>query len=45
MPMYIDTADVNLIFWGSIIICIIAAFIPAMVAACINPVKALQSGS
>ena len=45
IPMHIDTNDVNLIFWGSIIICVVAALVPAIVAACVNPVKALQSGS
>ena len=45
IPMYIDSTDVNLIFWGAVIICLVAAFIPALVAACVNPVKALQIGS
>ena len=45
IPMHIDANDVNLIFWGSIIICVTAALVPAIVAACVNPVKALQSGS
>ena len=44
VPMYLDPGDINMIFWGSIIICLVASLIPALIAACVNPVKALQSG-
>ncbi|MCM8536676.1 MAG: FtsX-like permease family protein [Lentisphaeraceae bacterium] len=44
VPMYLDPNDINMIFWGSIIICIVASIIPAIIAACVNPVKALHSG-
>ncbi len=43
VPMLILPADVSLIFWGSIAICALAAFFPAIVAVSINPVQALHS--
>lgn len=43
VPMLILSSDVHLIFWGAIIICAIASLFPALVAVCVNPVKALQS--
>lgn len=45
VPVYVDPSDINLIFWGAIGICLIASMVPAMIAASINPVKALQGGS
>ncbi|NQZ60399.1 MAG: ABC transporter permease, partial [Lentisphaeraceae bacterium] len=46
IPKHIDwNGDVPLILIGSLIICVVAALVPAIVAACVNPVKALQSGS
>ena len=45
VPMYLDPSDINLILWGAIGICLIAAMVPAIIAASINPVKALQGGS
>jgi lipoprotein-releasing system permease protein len=44
VPMYLDPSDIQLILWGSISICLLAATVPAIIAASINPVKALQSG-
>ncbi|MCM8539691.1 MAG: FtsX-like permease family protein [Lentisphaeraceae bacterium] len=45
VPMYLDPSDINLILWGAIGICLIASIVPAVIAASINPVKALQGGS
>jgi len=45
VPVYKDPSDINFILWGAIGICLIAAIIPAIIAASINPVKALQGGS
>lgn len=45
VPVYKDPGDINFILWGAIGICLIAAIIPAIIAASINPVKALQGGS
>ena len=45
VPIYMDPSDINLIIKGAISICLIASIIPAIIAANINPVKALQGGS
>jgi lipoprotein-releasing system permease protein len=45
IPMKLDNADVQFILWGAIGICLLAAIIPAIIAATVNPVKALQSGN
>ena len=45
VPVFKDPNDINFILWGAIGICLIAAIIPAIIAASINPVKALQGGS
>ena len=45
VPMYLDPSDINLILCGAISICLIASMVPAIIAASINPVKALQGGS
>ena len=43
VPMLILPSDVNLIFFGSIIICSVASLFPALVAISVNPVRALHS--
>ena len=45
VPMYLDPSDINMILWGAIGICLIAAMVPAVIAASVNPVKALQGGN
>ena len=45
VPMYLDPSDIQTILWGAVSICLIAAIIPALIAASINPVKALHSGN
>ena len=45
LPMVLDPNDVQLIVWGAIGICLLAATIPAIIAASVNPVKALQGGN
>ena len=43
VPAYYDFSDIGLILFGSIIVCTLASAIPAIIAASVNPVKALQS--
>ena len=43
VPAYYEAVDVLIVFLASVLICAIAALIPAVIAAAINPVKALQS--
>ncbi|MCH2207318.1 MAG: ABC transporter permease [Lentisphaerales bacterium] len=45
VPVLQDPTDIRLILWGSVSICLLSALIPAIIAASINPVKALQSGN
>ena len=45
VPMFLDPTDIKIILWGAVAICLVAALIPAIIAASINPVKALQSGN
>ena len=45
VPMYLDPSDIQTILWGAVSICLIAATVPALIAASINPVKALHSGN
>jgi lipoprotein-releasing system permease protein len=43
VPAYYDTGDICTVFFISVLICAVAAMVPAAIAASINPVKALQS--
>ena len=45
IPMFLDPSDIQMILWGAISICLLAAIVPAVIAASINPVKALHSGN
>ena len=43
VPAFFNGVDMFLIFFASILICSLASMVPAVIAASINPVKALQS--
>lgn len=43
VPAYYELSDIAIIFIGSVLICTLASAIPAIIAASVNPVKALQS--
>lgn len=45
VPFKLDPTDIKIILWGSVTICLLSAIIPAIIAASIKPVKALQSGN
>ena len=43
VPAYYEFNDVAIIFLGAVLVCTLASAIPAVIAASVNPVKALQS--
>jgi lipoprotein-releasing system permease protein len=43
VPVYYDTTEISFIVIGAILVCSLASSVPAIIAASVNPVKALQS--
>ena len=43
VPVHYNPVDILTIMFSAVVICTLGSSIPAMIAACVNPVKALQS--